>query len=194
MTGLTATERLPWDQLFAAVGRDPDDDHAWARLYASLWPYLLDWIVSRYGLDGSEASDALQNAWLQYRAKLVAGKIANPSLPHLRAFVKFCVLSLLREQSRLVSLDEITLPFAPGDLERELFNKLLVDEALDRMDRRCAYVLRAKYFHGQTSAEIALTLGLEAGHVRVLAHRCLEECRNLVLRLNDSASRTQVAS
>ena len=180
---MAASERPSWESLFAAIGRAPRDDQAWSKLYTALWPYVLDWIVSRYGLDGSQAADVLQDAAIQYRDKLIAGKIAEPSMRHFRAFVRFCVLTALRARSRLVALDDIAPPLDTGDVESELYHKLIIDEALERMDQRCAYALRAKYFHGKTSAEIAESIGLDEGHVRVLLHRCREKCRELVLGL-----------
>lgn len=169
-----------WEPLFAAASRNPKDDAAWSDLYVALWPYLTDWILSRYGLDPSRAADILQDALLQYRTKLAAGKTVQPSLAHLRGFVRISVLSALRDQSRLVSLDEIVSRPSPVDPEQDLLQKLMIDEALDRLDLRCAYVLRAKYFQGRTSAEIATALGLDTGHVDVILHRCRERCREIL--------------
>jgi RNA polymerase sigma factor (sigma-70 family) len=177
---LAALPQPPWDVLFAAVSRKPHDDAVWSELYSAVWPYLSDWVMSRYGLDPGQVEDALQDALLQYRAKLAGGKVARPSLSHLIAFVRYCVLHILREQSQLISLDEISAPPARANPEQELLHKLIIDEALERLDRRCAYMLRSKYFRGFTSAEIGAKMGLTPGNVDTLLHRCRSECRDLI--------------
>ena len=174
--------------LFAAAGRRPGDDAVWSELYSTLWPYLTDWVLSRYGLAPDGVGDVLQDALVQYRTKLIAHKIERPSLAHLRAFIRFCVLSLLRAESRLVALDEVADPPSPGNPEQDLLHKLMVDEALERLDQRCAHLLRARYFHGKSSAEIARALGLDPGHVDVLLHRCRARCRELLADLDLGAT------
>jgi RNA polymerase sigma factor (sigma-70 family) len=172
-----------WDELFSAVGRAPDDDAAWSSLYQALWPYLVDWAMSRYRLDADRAADALQDAFLQYRAKLRAGRIERPSLAHLRAFLRFCILTGLSEARRFVALDEVAPVAAASDPEAGIMRTLLVDHALDRLDHRCAYVLRARYFFGETTAEIAAALNLQPGTVDVLLHRCRAKCREALTEL-----------
>ena len=180
---MAVSGRPDWDVLFRKAQRNPRDDRAWSALYEELWPYLVDWVMSRYGIDPDHAGEVLQEAFLAYRDELSQGRIAHASLSHLRAFVRFRALSLLRQQSRLVPLDEIAPPPDPSDPERDLLNKLMIDEALDRLDQRCAYVLRERYFAGRTSAEIGAILGLEAGNVDVLLHRCRARCREILARL-----------
>jgi RNA polymerase sigma factor (sigma-70 family) len=136
--------------------------------------------MSRYGIDTDHAGEVVQDAFLAYRTNLLTGRISQPSLPHLRAFIRFRVLSLLREQSRLISLDEIAPAPHPSDPERDVLHKLMIDEALERIDQRCAYILREKYFVGHTSAEIAAALHMETGNVDVLLHRCRIRCREIL--------------
>jgi|ERR1044071_2549552 RNA polymerase sigma factor (sigma-70 family) len=171
-----------WETLFAAVGRRPTDDLAWSDLYQAAWLPFMDWILSRYGLDPERAGAVLQDAFMQYRSKLIAGRIARPSLSHLRVFVRYCVLKVLRDRSRLVSLDEIATT-ARSDPEEELLQKLMIDQALDRLDQRCSYLLRSRYFLGHTSAEIGAALRLETGYVDVLLHRCRSQCREILADL-----------
>ena len=174
-----------WDILFGAVGKKPKSDDAWSELYLALWPYLLDWILSRYGLNAQQAEDVLQDALLQYRTKLIAREFTEPSLRHAFAFVRYSALGYLRRQSRLIALEEIEPTLLPPALisknpEHQLLQKLIVDEALERLDQRCAFALRARYFRGLTSAEIGLALRLESGAVDTLLHRCRAACRNLI--------------
>lgn len=143
-------------------------------------------MVARYRLDPAQAGDVLQDALLQYRAKLQEGRVDRPSLAHLRAFVRFSALDAMRDARRFVALDEIAPPGPPGDPEAAMLRKLLVDHALDRLDRRCAYLLRARYFWGQTSAEIAGALALGAGNVDVSLHRCRAKLRRVLAEVSGS--------
>ena len=169
-----------WDALFAAAARAPGDDEAWAAVYAASWPYLAEWVGSRYRLDPVRASDVLQDAFLQYHTKLQAGLIERPSIAHLRAFVRFCALTAIGDAARFVELDELAPIPEPADPEADITRRLLVDAALDRLPPRCAWLLRARYYLGQTSAEIAAATGLQPGHVDVLLHRCRAECRSVI--------------
>jgi RNA polymerase sigma factor (sigma-70 family) len=148
-------------------------------------------VVARYRVDAAQAGDVLQDAFLQYRAKLRDGRVDRPSLSHLRAFVRFCVLDAMRDARRLVALDEIAPPGPPADPEAAILRKLLVDHALDRLDRRCAYLLRARYFWGQTSAEIAGALALETGNVDVSLHRCRAKLRRALTEVSASVGRAR---
>lgn len=167
-----------WEPLFAAVRRDPADDESWSALYAALWPYLLDWAVARYGLDGDAAGGVLQDAFLQYRDKLKAGSVPDPSVAHLRAFVRLLALTHLRSRERFVPLDElIELPAGGRD---ETTARLVVDEILDRLDPPCAFLLREKYIVGRSSQELAALTGDSDGNLRVKLHRCRERFRALL--------------
>ena len=168
--------------MFAEVASHPASDAAWSDLYVALWPYLTDWTIARYGLDPATTADVLQNALLEYRAKLAGGAIDRPSLAHVRGFVRLGALTALRARSRLVALEELEREPADRDAEASLARSLMIDQALDRLDPRCAYALRARYYYGRSSAEIAARLGLDAGAVDVLMHRCRARCRELVLK------------
>jgi RNA polymerase sigma factor (sigma-70 family) len=171
-----------WTALFATVAQHPDRADAWSDLYVSLWPYLIDWVIARYGLDASTTADVIQDALMDYRAKLVAGRIARPSLAHVRGFVRLAALGALRAQSRTVPVEHLGPEPASEDPERDLVRSLIVDQALDRLDQRCAYILRARYYQDQSTAEIAARMSLDPGHVDVLLHRCRARCRELVVR------------
>ena len=177
-----------WEVLFNAAGKKPGSEEVWSELYLALWPHLLDWIISRYGLDAHQAEDVLQEALFEYRTKLIANEFAKPSLPHVLMFVRYSALEYLRRESRFVALDEIEpalIPSATADPERGLLQKLIVDEALERLDQRCAFALRAKYIRGLTSAEIGFALRLGAGAVDTLLHRCRAACRSLIVSLRE---------
>jgi RNA polymerase sigma factor (sigma-70 family) len=171
-----------WATLFAALAHDPTRDDVWSEVYVALWPYLADWVLARYGLDPATAADVVQEALSDYRAKLLAGRVEQPSLPHVRGFVRIAALGALRSQSRFVSLDDLDEEPASESPEDDRMRALLVDQALDRLDHRCAYVLRARYYEGLSAREIAARLGLEPGNVDVLLHRCRARCRELVER------------
>jgi RNA polymerase sigma factor (sigma-70 family) len=171
-------EAPAWDALFSALERKPADAATWADLYTALWPYLADWVVSRFGLDAATAADVLQDALLDYRAKASAGRIPHPSLAHVRAFVRLAALTALRRQARLLPLEDVH--DTPADPEQELLVRLLVDQTLDRLDGRCAYLLRSRYYEGRSSAEIAKIMRVEPGHVDVMLHRCRARLRELM--------------
>lgn len=177
-----------WDVLFRAARTDPASDDVWSQLYLALWPRLLDWIISRYVLNHQEAEDILQDSLAQYQAKLKAGTFSDPTLQHVLAFVRFSALAHLRKNARLVALDEIgpdpvLQPTGSQHPEHQMLRKLIVDEALERLDQRCAYALRAKYYQGLTSAEIGEALGLNSGAVDTMLHRCRTQCREMVAGL-----------
>jgi RNA polymerase sigma factor (sigma-70 family) len=168
-----------WNALFSEVQRHPQDADRWSALYAALWPYLSDWVIARYGLDAAAAADVVQDALLEYRAKLTAGRVDRPSVAHVRAFVRLSALTALRARSRLLPLDDI-LETGTADPEESLVRRLAVDQAMDRLEPRCAYVLRARYHQGQSSAEIARTLRTDAGNVDVILHRCRARLREIL--------------
>lgn len=172
---MSATDERWWDPLFAAVTRDPHGDEAWSALYAGLWPYLIDWIVSRYGIDGDAAGDVLQDASLQYRAKLRNGLIPNPSMAHLRAFVRFTVLAHLRARDRFVPIDDLVETPVSSDITA----RIMIDQVLEQMDGPCAFLLREKYLVGRSSQELARALQTTDGNVRVQLHRCRERFKAL---------------
>jgi RNA polymerase sigma factor (sigma-70 family) len=184
-----STPAPDWPSLFAVIERSPTDQHAWAALYVALWPYLADWIISRYGFDPSSASDVLQDALLDYQRKLNAKLIERPSLAHVRGFVRLSVLNALKARSRFVPLEEVEATAVNSehdslqmlvDSEQEMLRRLVVDRALDQLDERCGFALRLRYYEGLSSAEIGRALNLSTAHVDVLLHRCRGRLRELL--------------
>jgi len=182
-----------WNALFAALGRHSHDKKTWEILYSALWPRLNAKILERYPLSPDDAADIVQEAILEYQQTVINKKPDpgfTPSLAHMYGLVRFRALDKLREARRLTRLDELMLS-PQKDSAREVETMLLIDEALDRLDPRCQYVLREFYFQGKTGEEIATRLKVKPEHIFVLLSRCRNRCREVLVSLHSAIKTTK---
>lgn len=169
-----------WDDLFEAADQHIRDNNAWSDLYREVTPTLTEWLISRYGFDSDEATGIINDAISDFRNARIAGKTSRLTIQLLWKFLRYRALTLLRSRKSLISLNEIEPVTGPTDPESDLLHKLIIEETLERLEPRCSYVLREKYFLGKTSAEIAATLDMQTGAIDVLLSRCRAKCREIL--------------
>jgi RNA polymerase sigma-70 factor (ECF subfamily) len=157
------------------AGSDRDE----AELYRRFAPR-----VRLYGLrhlrDESAAADLVQRVLLLTIEKLRAGSVRDPD--RIASFVLGAARMTAREMRRgghreLPLTPEMTelqdLSHRPSEpLAREHLSRCLAE-----LRERERSVLTLTYYQEQTAQEIAGSLGLKEGHVRVIRHRAMERLR-----------------
>jgi RNA polymerase sigma-70 factor (ECF subfamily) len=154
-----------------------------AELYRCLAPR-----VRRYGLrhlrDEQAAADLMQQVLLMTIEKLRAGELREPE--RVGSFVfgvcRMVVLELRRggaRRERLLAQYGEDLAVADASVAPRL-DRERVALCLDRLSERERAVLLMTFYEEKRADEVATSLGLTAGNVRVIRHRGLERLRNCV--------------
>lgn len=144
--------------------------------------------VRLYGLkhlrDEQAAADLMQQVLLVTIEALRAGKLREPE--RIGSFVfgvcRMVVLDLRRGRARRERLLEQyadDVPIADASIAPRLDHERLA-KCLDRLPERERTVLLMTFYEEKPAAEVAGSLGLTEGNVRVIRHRGLERLRNCV--------------
>ena len=160
-----------------------DDVAAETELYRRLAPR-----VRLYGLkhlrDRQSASDLVQQVMMLTLERLRAGKLRDAE--RLVSFVfgtcRMTVLDLRRtgaRRERLLDLYAGDVPMADPAASPRLDHARLLG-CLDRLPERERSVLVMTFYDDQPAKDVAASLGLSEGNVRVIRHRGLERLRDCV--------------
>jgi RNA polymerase sigma-70 factor (ECF subfamily) len=138
--------------------------------------------VRSYGLrhlkDASEADDLVQRVLLLVLTKLRAGEVREPD--RIASFVlgsaRVTARSMHRDRGRGDVLGDHPLPEIAVE-PREPIDRLRLVSCLQALGERERLVIVHSFFDGATAPQIAESLGIESGHVRVVRHRALTRLR-----------------
>jgi RNA polymerase sigma factor (sigma-70 family) len=166
-----------------------DGDHeAWRALVERYAP-LVYTVALRIGLTKIDAEDCAQHTWMAlYRNRRV---IKDPSR------IPFWLIQTTRRQAvrmiKLMSRHTFVDPdpevkaetVLPDEEMAALERQAILEIALDRLDGRCAELLRALFFAPEAKSyrEIAKGLGIAPNTLGPLRSRCLERLRKVLEEL-----------
>lgn len=138
---------------------------------------------ARRRLRTSDAVDEFaQEVFLRFVQALRGGQISEPE--RAGGFVLGICKNVARERARLADRrsalwDEFGHALAPRDEQPELakYQLALLEDCLSQMTQRSRDVLKHAFVLGASAQEIATTLAMTDGNVRVVRHRALEALR-----------------
>ncbi len=165
-------ERLEAAEVDVAFEMDEEAFRAfYDRTARSLWNYL-----SRMTCDAQVADDLLQESY--YRFLRTRGHWESES--HRRAYLFQIATNLVRDGRRrarrwhtvpLPDHDQSTIPATGGDLAEASVRRTDLRRAMDRLRPRERALLWLAYAQGHPHTEIAQTLGVKTGSVKLLLFR-----------------------
>jgi RNA polymerase sigma-70 factor, ECF subfamily len=157
----------------ADIAFDMDEDAFRAfydRTSRSLWGYL-----SRMTGDPGTADDLLQESYYRF----LRTRATWESEAHRRAYLFRIATNLVRDGRRrartrpTVGLpdSDLTAPSPGGDVAEHTLRRQDLKRAMDRLRPRDRALLWLAYAHGHAHTEIAETLGVKTGSVKLLLFR-----------------------
>jgi len=171
----TDVERLEAEDIDLALDKLSMDEDAFRAFYdrtsRSLWGYL-----SRLTGDPGQADDLLQESY--FRLLRTRGTWDNEA--HRRAYLFRIATNLVRDgRRRARSRPTVALPDADvtasasagGDLAEHTARRQDLRRAMDRLRPRDRALLWLAYAQGHAHSEIAETLGVKTGSVKLLLFR-----------------------
>ena len=170
--------------LIQACFLDPDDRAAQDQLYSAFRPFVLAVLISVFPGDPSLVEDAYHSAFARFLELLRQG--AKPGINYEAYFVtmaKHCLLDELRRRNRLVPFDtllEEELSLGLRDPRVRMDAEILLLQALDRLDRRCQFLITAYYIRGMDTPDLARRLKVQPDSVYVLLQRCRDQLRRFL--------------
>lgn len=142
-----------------------------------------------YGLrhlrDAELADDLVQQTMEIVIRKLRAREVENPA--HIASFAlgcaRRCAAALRRKTEREALVEEPTppdsqvAPWASPKSRAPLFRATELAAGMASLSERERAILTLSFYAEQSTSEIALSLGLTTGNVRIIRHRALERLR-----------------
>jgi RNA polymerase sigma factor (sigma-70 family) len=132
-------------------------------------------VLARSGQGNADVEDVVQETLLAVHLKRGTWNRSLPFAPWINAIARYKTVDALRRRGRRSSvpihdLEDVLaspaeLEHAPADVEK------LMKDLTDRQ----RLIVRAVAIEGHRTAEVALTLGLSDGNVRVILHRALQK-------------------
>jgi RNA polymerase sigma-70 factor (ECF subfamily) len=174
-------ERLEAAEIDVPFEMDEDAFRAfYDRTARPLWSYL-----SRMTCDPHVADDLLQESY--YRLLRTRGHWENEA--HRRAYLFRIATNLVRDGRRrarrghtvaLPGPDESSIPAPGGDLAEASVRRTDLRRAMDRLRPRERALLWLAYAQGHAHTEIAQTLGVQTGSVKLLLFRARRKLAGLL--------------
>ena len=143
----------------------------------------------------AQAEDVFQNTFIRLFTWLKGRRGRAPMHSFARliyVFAERAAIDLMRaEQGQGESADQ------EEEQERQAFsehleNSLYVSEVIEFLEPRSREVIRLTYFDGLSAIEIAHSMGLTPGNVRLLRFRALETLRGMKLRDREADAEEEV--
>jgi RNA polymerase sigma-70 factor, ECF subfamily len=135
--------------------------------------------LSRLRHGNAEVEDIIQETLLAVHLKRNSWNPALPLAPWVSAIARYKIVDSLRRQGHQfrASLEDLTdaIP-AQADTSADHSD---VERLVRRLGDRDQRIVRAASIEGRPAAEIAVTLGMTEGAVRVALHRALKELARL---------------
>jgi RNA polymerase sigma-70 factor (ECF subfamily) len=174
-------ERLEAAELDVPFEMDEDAFRAfYERTARPLWSYL-----SRMTSDSHVADDLLQESF--YRFLRARGNWASES--HRRAYLFRIATNLVLDGRRrarrgqtvpLPDSDQNAIPAAGGDLAEASVRRTDLRRAMDRLRPRDRALLWLAYAQGHAHTEIAQTLGVKSGSVKLMLFRARRKLADIL--------------
>ncbi len=160
------------------------DELAWATV-VERYQGLVYSTAIEVGLDGDDAADVFQFVWIElYRS---IPRFRDPiALPRwLMVATRRCSYKVATRNRRHIrgTFEDLTDPAALAQEQVEAAeDRLRVENALHRLDRRCRWFLRRLFFSSEkiTYDELARQTGLATGTIGPLRVRCLNKLRRIL--------------
>jgi RNA polymerase sigma factor (sigma-70 family) len=130
--------------------------------------------MRRFGLSASQAEDVVQDAWLLFLEK--RGLIHSPRAWLAGAVSKLC-LQLLDRARRLRVVDDDTLTELIEPCDDGTQSRMIVGQAMSRLDARSRELCRRIAIEGHSYAEVSDGMSLPIGSVGPLYIRAKEKLR-----------------
>ncbi len=133
-----------------------------------------------WGFDSAE--DIIQETLLVIIRNFRTGGYQQGNLRHyVRRITKNICISSYRKakvRSGQVPLDETQPLPSSGDTGKQLENRAMMSRILESLSDECRRLIFAAYFEGRSRSEIAHTLGISEGAMKVRLSRCLARARS----------------
>jgi RNA polymerase sigma-70 factor, ECF subfamily len=177
----TDVERLELEDVDVAFDMDEDAFRAfYDRTARALWGYL-----ARLTGDPAQADDLLQESYYRF----LRTRATLDSEAHRRAYLFRIATNLVRDGRRrartrptvaLPDPDGVGMPAAGGDLAEHTMRRQDLRRAMDQLRPRDRALLWLAYAQGHAHTEIAETLGVKTGSVKLLLFRARRRLAGLL--------------
>ena len=139
----------------------------------------IHYLMNNYNLNHEDAYDASMDTLIQFRKKLIDGKIRYGNVRFL--FTKMASQVYIKSKNKLKRVDGLTYDAESNINEEEL---VVLEKAIEDLGEECQDLLKLNFYEKMTIAEIATLKDRNAATLRKTKQRCLFKLKNLFAKHN----------
>lgn len=168
--------------LYISMIDSPEEKRKFERIYLA-HRQTMYYVAFRILKDAHEAEDAVHQAFLRIIDRL--DKINDADCHKTRAYLVVITENAAidiyrkRKKSRTVSYDEMEI-YISGNMESDYGEKDAIIRAINKLPVNYSVVLKLRYAHGHTDAEIAALLKISEENVRQRISRAKKKLNQLL--------------
>lgn len=139
----------------------------------------ITYLMNNYKMSYEDAYDASMDTLIQFRKKIIEGKIGYGNVRFL--FTKMASQIYIKSKNKLKRVDGLTYDAESNINEAEL---VVLEKAIDDLGEECQDLLKLNFYEKMTIAEIAKLKDKNAASLRKTKQRCLFKLKNLFAKHN----------
>lgn len=153
------------------------DRAAYAALLRAITPQLRGFVANRLTPGNAEVDDVVQDILLSIHRAAHTYDAARPFAPWMFAIARFRLADYLRAAYRAPQGTDVESDHLPGAGNDSASTREDLTRLLTTLPERARRIVVGMKVEGRSAAEMALELGMNAGAVKVAAHRALKALR-----------------
>lgn len=167
-----------FDHLLNALKND--DSTLFEQVFLQQFESSMKYLQFKYGATHNEAYDANMDTMLEFRARLIDGKVYYGNLRFL--YTRMAAQQLLRLRKTYTSRDVIESDIPEEEnFDEEDISKL--EKAWDMLGEDCRSILKLNFYNNLKLSEIAEIKNIKAPAIRKKKSRCLTKLLDLFINL-----------
>jgi len=150
------------------------DELVFEKIFLNHFQSCIAYLMQNHRIDRELAYDITMDTLLDFRTKLIQGKISYGNLRFL--FTKMATQKHLKYVAKSKKSQNITSLFESEDLEEDL---VILEKAMSKLGENCRDILKLNYYDKMTLNNIATLKNISHAALRKQKQRCIFTLKNL---------------
>ena len=155
------------------------DEILFEKVFLSHFEDCITYLLNNYSITREDAYDTTMETLIQFRKRLVEGKIKYGNIRFL--FTKMASQIFFKSEKKRNKVEGLTFDADSNINEEDL---QILEKAINELGEDCQKLLKLNFYEKMTIAEIALVNNKNAATLRKTKQRCLSRLKNLFTKYN----------
>ena len=153
-----------------------NDEHLFEHVFLGQFSTCIKYVEMKYNAQYDDAYDATMDALLDFRLRILDGKIKYGNLRYLLNLMASQYYLRNKKSFKFQGIEENDL-LSPDLIDEE--DLILLKKAWKNLGNKCQSLLKMNFYSGMKLSEIAITSGKSHGGIRKQKERCLKKLSEL---------------